>query len=278
MVVNRLPQLTHPRLPGRRRLGKLRAAQTKERPLSLEDFRPGGWRARIGVIVPPSNTVNETEFNRLKPDGVSFHFTRSPLHADPAADGFAAMMRDLDRAGGELASCSVDLVAYGCTAGSMACPADLLLGRLNEAAGARAVSTAGAILDALEALGATRIAMATPYTEATNAHEAHFLERHGIAVVASAGLGLNATPEKIREISRVAPRAVFDHARAVDRPDAEALLICCTDFNTVDAVEPLEEALGKPVVTSNTATLWAALRALGIEDRIAGCGRLLREF
>ena len=59
---------------------------------------------------------------------------------------------------------------------------------------------------------------------------------------------------------------------------AEALLICCTDFNTVDAIEPLEETLGKPVVTSNTATLWASLRTLGIEDRIEGCGRLLREF
>ena len=57
----------------------------------LTDKKPGGWRARIGVIVPPSNTVNETEFNRLKPDGVTFHFARSPLHADPAVDDFAEM-------------------------------------------------------------------------------------------------------------------------------------------------------------------------------------------
>ena len=66
------------------------------------------------MIVPPSNTVNETDFNRLKPEGVTFHFTRSPLHADPAADGFATMMRDLDRACDDLAKCAVDLVAYGC--------------------------------------------------------------------------------------------------------------------------------------------------------------------
>ena len=245
--------------------------------MSLDTARPDGWRARIGVIVPPSNTVNETEFNRLKPDGVTFHFTRAPLHSDPAADGFRSMMGDLDRACGDLASCAVDLVAYGCTSGSMACPADLLLGKLREASGARAVSTAGAILDALEALGVTRIAMATPYTEETNAHEADYLERHGVEVVAAAGLGLNASPEKIQRISRVAPRAVFDHALSVDRPDAEALLICCTDFNTLDVIEPLEEALAKPVVTSNSATLWASMRALGIDDRIAGCGSLPRE-
>ncbi len=246
--------------------------------MSLDRVRAGGWRARIGVIVPPSNTVNETEFNRLKPDGVTFHFTRSPLHANPAADDFSEMMRDLDRAGGDLAACAVDLVAYGCTSGSMACPADRLLGKLREASGAEAVSTADAIVAALNALGVQRIAMATPYTDETNAHEAEFLERHGIEVVAASGLGLNASFEKIQQISRVAPKAVFDHAMAVDRPEAEALLICCTDFNTADAIEPLEEALGKPVVTSNAATLWASLRAAGIEDRIEGCGRLLQEF
>ena len=246
--------------------------------MSLDQVRAGGWRARIGVIVPPSNTVNETEFNRLKPDGVTFHFTRSPLHPDPAADDFAEMMRDLDRAGGDLSTCAVDLVAYGCTSGSMACPADRLLGKLREASGAEAVSTADGIVAALNALGVTRIAMATPYTDETNAHEADFLERHGIEVVAAAGLGLNVTLEKIQQISRVAPKTVLDHALAVDRPEAEALLICCTDFNTVDAIEPLEKTLGKPVVTSNAATLWAALRALGIDDRIEGCGRLLREY
>lgn len=246
--------------------------------MPLDHLKPDGWRARIGVIVPPSNTVNETEFNRLKPDGVTFHFTRSPLHPDPSDDDFAEMMSDIDRACGDLATCAVDLVAYGCTSGSMACPADRLLGRMREASGVEGISTAGAILAAVNALGVNRIAMATPYTDETNAHEARYLEEHGIGVVAASGLGLNATLEKIQQISRVAPQAVFEHALAVDRPEAQALLICCTDFNTVDAIEPLEEALGKPVVTSNAATLWASLRALEIEDRIEGCGRLLREF
>ncbi len=244
---------------------------------SLTDRKPGGWRARIGVIVPPSNTVNETEFNRLKPDGVTFHFTRSPLHVDPAADDFAAMMADLDKAGAELASCKVDLIAYGCTSGSMACPADRLIARLREAAGVDAVSTAGAILAALGALGVSRIAMATPYIEATNAHEKHYLEERGITVLADSGLGLNTDLAGIQKMSRVPPAEVFAHARAVDRPDAGGLLICCTDFNAIDVIKPLEEVLGKPVITSNSATLWACLRAAGIEDRIEGCGRLLRE-
>lgn len=243
---------------------------------ALSDIKPIGWRARIGVIAPPSNTVNEAEFARMAPDGVTFHFTRSPLHADPAADDFKTMMADVDNAMRDLASAKVTLSTYACTAGSMACPADRLLGKMREVGHVDAVSTAGAILEALTALGVTRIAMASPYTEETNDHEKEFLERHGIGVVAMAGLGLNTSLEGIQKISRVAPPDVYEHVRAVDRPEAEAVLICCTDFNTLDVIEPLEKELGKPVVSSNTATFWASLRAAGIDDRIEGYGTLLR--
>lgn len=245
---------------------------------ALASAKPIGFRARIGLIVPPSNTVNEAEFNRAAPDGVSFHATRSPLHAAPAADGFREMLADVERAMSDLAACRVDFATYACTAGSMACPADRLLGTMSAAGGVPATSTADAIVAALRALGATRIAMASPYTDETNAHEAEYLERHGIEVVASAGLGLNTSLENIQKISRVPPPEVFAHARSVDRPGAEAILICCTDFNTFDSIEPLEQALGKPVVSSNSATLWHTLRLAGIDDRIEGLGTLLRRY
>ena len=244
---------------------------------SLAEARPIGWRAKIGVIVPPSNTVNEAEFNRAAPPGVSFHFTRSPLHADPAADDFREMLSDVERAMQDLVACRVDFATYACTAGSMACPADRLLGTMTETGHIPANSTAQAIVAALRALGAARIAMASPYTDETNAHEAHYLGDHGFEVVASAGLGLNTSLENIQKISRVPPARVFEHARSVDRPSADALLICCTDFNTFDAIEPLEQALGKPVVSSNSAMLWHTLRQAGIQDRIDGLGTLLRQ-
>ncbi len=243
----------------------------------LNDAKPIGWRARIGVIVPPSNTVNEAEFNRLKPDGVTCHFTRSPIHDDPAADGFVGLMNDVGLACDDMARCNVDVIAYGCTAGSMAAPAELLIGKMEEIGKVDALSTAGSILKALGALGASRVAMATPYTEATNEHEAHFLHDHGIEVVAHAGLGLNTTLERIQQISRVPPSQVFEHARSVDRPEAEAILICCTDFNSLDVIEPLEHAVGKPVISSNICTFWNSLRTAGIDDRIEGYGTLLRE-
>ena len=243
----------------------------------LQDAKPIGWRARIGVIVPPSNTVNEAEFNRLKPDGVTFHFTRSPLHGDPAADGFVALMNDVEIACNDMVSCNVDTIAYGCTAGSMAAPADLLIGKMEEIGKVAALSTAGSILKALGVLGVTRVSMATPYTEETNEHESHFLHDHGIEVVAHAGLGLNTSLEGIQKMSRVPPPQVFEHARAVDRPATQAILICCTDFNSLDVIEPLERELGKPVLSSNICTFWNSLRTSGIDDKIDGYGTLLRD-
>ncbi len=246
---------------------------------NLAEAKPIGWRRRIGVIVPPSNTVNEAEFGRLAPEGVTFHFTRTPMHEDPAADDFKEMLGAVAHAVGDLSRANVDAVAFGCTADSMACPADRLIGTMTEASdGKPSVSTAGAILAALKALGVTKISMATPYIEATNEHEKHFLEEHGLEVVAMAGLGLNTGMAGIRKMSRVPPAEVFEHAKSVDRPETEAILICCTDFNTLDVIEPLEQALGKPVVSSNTASFWASLRAAGIDDRVEGYGRLLREF
>ena len=199
--------------------------------------KPVEWGTRIGTIIPVSNTTNEVEFNRFKPDGVTVHFTRVPLDTNPAEDDFQTMLGAAGRAAEELAATGADVIAYGCTSGSMACPSDRLLGTVEGASGKPALSTAGAILDALKALGLKRIAMATPYIDATNEKERGFIERHGFEVSAIKGLGLGGSLENIQKISRVPPADVHAHAKSVDSPDAEALLICCTDFGTADVVQ-----------------------------------------
>lgn len=237
--------------------------------------RPASWRARIGTIIPVSNTTNEIEFNRMKPDGVTVHFTRVPLEKDPATDDFAEMLDRAARAAEELSAAGSDVIAYGCTSGSMACPSDRLLGAMEKTSGRPVLSTAQAILDALVSLDVRKIAMATPYIDSTNEKEKAFIERHGFEVTKIAGLGLGGTLEKIQKISRVPPVGAYAHARSVDSDDADALLICCTDFGTADILQPLEDELGKPVLSSNSAGFWAALRRCGVKDRIEGYGRLL---
>ena len=82
---------------------------------------PLGWRAKIGVIAPTENSITEPEFNAMKPDGVTVHITRMPIHFHPEEDGFKSLMDDLEIRLIELKTCGVDTVAYNCTVGSMAC-------------------------------------------------------------------------------------------------------------------------------------------------------------
>jgi maleate isomerase/arylmalonate decarboxylase len=246
---------------------------------ALMGYAPYGYRARIGLIVPPTNTVNEGEWQRWLPEGVTMHAHRMALHADTASkEGYARLMADIEAALAMLTPARPDVIAYGCTAGSMVSPPGRLTERMTGWTGGSTVTTAGALVDALSHLGARRVAVATPYDARLNAHEVSFLEGEGFEVVHAAGLGFGATgPQEYRYIARMPPELVARHAASCDRAEADALLISCTDFATAPIIARLERERGKPVVTSNQATLWAALRAAGIADTIAGAGRLLGE-
>jgi maleate cis-trans isomerase len=225
-------------------------------------YRPYGWRARIGLIVPNTNTVNEAEWARMAPDGVSIHVARMALHGD------------LDAAVASLVPAGPDVIAYGCTAGSLDSP----LERWRELGGVPAVATAPAILRALQAFGARRIALATPYDDALNRHEMDFFARHGIETCSCKGLGIGAGgPHEYGQIARVDKEAVARHARSADHPAADALVISCTDLATLEALPALERELAKPVISSNLATWWLALRTAGIQDHYPRHGRLLAE-
>ncbi len=240
-------------------------------------YRTYGRRARLGLIVPPTNTVNESEWARMLPAGVTLHVTRMPLHADTTSEpGRAALHADIRLAAGLLAQAGPDVIAYGCTAGSMVSPIEALTDFIRRETGVAAVATAPALVLAARALGVSRVALATPYDDRLNAHEVHFLADEGIGVVSVRGLGIGAGgAHEYVQIARIPPEQVLAHCRAADRPDAQALMVSCTDFATLDLLPRLEQALGKPVISSNLATFWAALRTAGLEDRIAGMGSLL---
>ena len=235
-----------------------------------------GPRGRLGLIVPPTNTVNEAEWARMCPEGVTVHTHRMPLHPDSSSpEGAARLRADLGAAVAMLAPCGPDVIAYACTAGSMVTPAASLPEALTRETGQRCVTTAAAIVAALEALGVRRLAVATPYADALNAHEEEFLAAHGFEVLRLIGLGIGAGgPQEYIRIARTPLEAVAAHARAAMAPGAEALLITCTDFPSLPLIAPLEAELGVPVVSSNQATLWAALRAAGLEDALPGAGVL----
>ncbi len=236
------------------------------------------YRAKLGLIVPPTNTVNEAEWARVMPDGVTFHTVRMPVHLDTAsAEGRRALVADIVAKVRELAEARVDVVAYACTAGSMINPRHALAAEVERATGVPLVTTASAIVDALEVLGAKRISIATPYHDALNHHEVAFLQANGIETLAIAGLGLGANgPVDYPLIAQTPLDTIETHVRGTFVAGCDACLITCTDFPTLLLHARLEEALGVPVVTSNQATLWAALRRAGMPDRITVLGTLFQ--
>jgi maleate cis-trans isomerase len=222
-----------------------------------------GQTARLGLIVPPGNSVNEAEWALALRgiDGITLHVTRMALHTDTVSEaGQRALYADIEHAARDLAAASVDVIAYGCTAGSMVLPLDAITSHITRVTGVPAVATAPSIVHALRALKVSRVALATPYHDALNAHEREFLAACGIEVVSLRGLGIGASgPADYVRIPRVALVDAHAHAHATDVPEAQALVISCTGLATLGFVDELAQNLGKPVITSNSATLWAAL-------------------
>ena len=226
----------------------------------------------IGVVAPFDFALDR-ELWRWVPEDVSLYLTRLPFFTTPVTVEMAVACGDrraVRRATRDVLTPEPDVVIYACTSGSFVDGAagEEVLRRTMEDAGAPAArTTSGALIAALSVLGVTRLAIATPYVEPVTRRLVASLAEHGVSTVSSEGLGL------LGNIWRVTYSQVVEIVRAADNPAAEALFISCTNVPTYDLIEPLEQALGKPVLTANQVTMWAALRAMG-RDAVGG-GRLL---
>lgn len=232
---------------------------------------------RIGLIIPSSNTTMEFEFWRLVPPGITVHTGRVSL-VNVDVESLERMAEEVVKEVEKLSTAEVGVVVYGCTSGS------LLKGlgwerdlreKIERVAGVKAVTTAGAVVDALRALGVKRVAVATPYIEEINVRERMFLESSGFTVARIKGLGIVKNADIGKQPPEVAYRLALEVVRGID---VDAVFISCTNFRTLEIIDPLESRLGIPVVSSNTASAWAALRALGVKERVNIGGKLLREL
>lgn len=219
-----------------------------------------GERGRLGLIVPSSNTTNEPEFAAALPADVSLHTARMRL-VDVAADDLSAMADDTERCADLLATADVDVVAYGCTTGSLVHGPGYdreIEQRIADRVDVPAVATAASVKRAFDALDVESVAVTTPYTDELNDREETFLADAGYDVVEMTGLGLDSNVE----IGEQFPETAADAAREADAPAADAVFISCTNYRTFEVIADLERELDKPVVTSNQATLWDALARL----------------
>ena len=234
-----------------------------------------GQNGRIGLLVPSVNTVVEPEFNRMIPDGINVYAARMRNTRSDVEDS-KAMLQHVERAADELGSAHADVIAFACTASSFVTGVEgeiELRDRIERAGEAKAVTTSGSVAGALGTLGVRRVAVATPYPDELNVLEKQFLEDEGIEVLTIAGMDI----VDAFSIGKVTPQETYDFARRVWQADADGMFISCTNLRTIDVLAQLEAELSVPVISSNLATCWGCLRALGHHNPIDGYGSLLSE-
>ena len=233
-----------------------------------------GDRARIGFIIPSNNTVLEAECAHYLPEGVSAHFSRISTDRTFSVEEARNIESRHIRAVEQLEGAFIDLIAYACMASGIAVNpgwAEEFVSKVEEKTGLPAVAVSTATAEALHSLGANRIAIGVTYPESMNPILNEYCAHHGLEAVRI----VNMRVTDKREICRLPVSSIVELGRQADCPDADAIALLATDIRALPASAPLETELGKPVVTSNGALLWAARGAAGIADSIPGAGRLL---
>lgn len=224
----------------------------------------GGPQPQRGVgVVAPFDFALDRELWRWMPDEISLRLTRTPYVPVEVSLDLARLVSEhetLGEAVRALGASEPEVIAYACTSGSFVggvAGERAMCEAMNTAGEVPSLTTSGALLEALEELGAKRIALVTPYTESVTESLEEYLAEAGVTVTGRAFLGLT------RHIWKVPYRSVVDMARQAVVGAADALFISCTNLPTYDAIPQLEAELRMPVLSANQVTMWAALRRIG---------------
>ncbi|GAB3348980.1 maleate cis-trans isomerase family protein [Amycolatopsis echigonensis] len=241
----------------------------------------------IGMIVPSSNLTMETELPRMlrareeryPEDRFVFHSARARMqHVTP--EQLRAMNAQAERAATELADARPGVVATACLVAIMAqgpgyhCTAEESIRSALRAEGSDApvVSSAGALLSGIAALEAKRVAIVTPYMKPLTQAVVEYLEDAGVEVVDSLSLEV---PDNLA-VARLDPADLLEHYRKLDLSRADALVLsACVQMPSLPSIQPVQDAVGIPVLSAATATTFRILGELGLKPEVPGAGHLL---
>jgi maleate isomerase len=216
----------------------------------------------------------ERDFSAMCPSDCSIHVARADYESQsPLRTQLIAMIDAAPAAAASLAKADIRAICFACTSASfLHGPGsdETITERISQACGKPSTTTSTAVLKALAVLVARSVSVATPYVDWVVEAEAEFLEAAGFRVSAISGMGL----ERAADINAVGLPAVSDAAMAIDRPDADAVFISCTDLTAVPLIGDLERRLNKPVITSNQASFWSLCLLAGVTPP-KGWGKLM---
>ncbi len=227
----------------------------------------------FGVLIPSTNTTVEMEC-RLLPATYQAHIGR--LMSSGAGSFSPSRDEDIDYQSRLLATARVEMVILAQTSASLFAEDydDVVTKRMSAGAGVPAITSAQAVGRAVRALGARRVAIVSPYSEAVNARAARYFEtKHELDTIALEGFGAT----DAYAIGQLGPQNAREAFARIDRPEIEVFVVPGGNFPTMSSVAAWEREYKKPVVTTNGASIWAMLRAFEAADRLPAFGRLLAD-
>ncbi|NOC82956.1 Asp/Glu racemase [Ruegeria sp. HKCCD6428] len=234
--------------------------------------------ARIGVLVPFTNTNLEPDMEMLRPPNTTIHFQRMggyDVDEIPGSDQMAGLgASDISHDLRMISGVRPDVVLYGCTSATLTHGPSfdaVLAQQIKSESGALSLTAAGSLIAAIKALGATKVGFSSPYLGEINVQAMDFMAQNGIETVRCADVGRKLGNYGQGELT---PDEVYELACQADHPQAQAIVLSCTDMRSVEAVDRIEATLGKPVVTSNQAMMFCLMRALNLPRHDALPGRL----
>jgi maleate isomerase len=242
-----------------------------------------GFRKKIGIVVPSTNTVVQPECEELRPRGVTNHLARISIVERSLATEQAfmehveAMRAGIGAAIDQVMTCQPDHLIMGVALeafwGGVAA-ADKLQAELSARAGVGVSMGSTATTAALDAFGAKRIAILTPHQPRGDEMVRAYFAEAGYDVVRLIGLKCPSPTM----IAHTTTDQLIRSLRELDGPDIDAIVQVGTNLPNLETAASAERWLDKPVLSINAVTYWDTLRRLGIEDRIYGYGRILEEF
>ncbi|MBL8630741.1 MAG: hypothetical protein JNM81_13980 [Rhodospirillaceae bacterium] len=243
-----------------------------------------GHRAKIGILVPASNTIVEPEMASMQPPGVTNHVSRMSRVKRPAHDlelykKFLGKSVDMDAAIDLLTAMEPNIIVHGHSVdsfvGGMAAAQAMKAHMERVSGGVPVMLPSFAILKALELLGQPKkLGILTPWMPPADEACAAFFKEQGYDVLAIKGLQ-HPTPLDIATADEALLNKTVDE---INLPGVECIIKVGTNSAMARLVADMEKRLNKPVLTVNTVTYWAGLRAVGVQDKLKGFGRLAETF
>jgi maleate isomerase len=216
----------------------------------------------IGVIAP-FDFLLDRELWSWDPSDTTLHITRTPYMSGEIGLRLVRQLGDdraITAAAASLRSVHPQVTVSLCTSSrSVDGPAGerKLRAAMRRGGARQAITTSGALVEALHAVKAGRVAVATPYDAPLTARLAGFLVEAGFVVSRSVHLDLTGN------VAAVSGRSVAALARAAAEDGADAVFLACTNLRTADLLGDIEHELGVPVLSANQVTMWAALQRIG---------------